>query len=74
MGDFGIEVLTKLLSRICNSGYIYNDLLKSTCIALLKKAECDNRHAISPVSQTTRLLLRIILKKVRGKIKTRNEW
>ena len=73
LGDFGVEIITKLLNDIYNSGHIPDDLMRSIFIALPKKpgtTECEEHRTISLISQITKILLRIIMKRVRNKIKT----
>ena len=70
--DFGVEIITKLLNDVYNSGHIPDDL-SSIFIALPKKpgtTECEEHHTISLTSQLTKILLRIIMKRVRNKIQT----
>lgn len=39
MGEFGIELWTKVLYVIHNSGYLSNDMLKAACIITLLKRQ-----------------------------------
>ena len=72
LGEYGIQVLTKLLNDIYNTGYIPADMLQSIFIALPKKPgsiECEDHRTISLMSHVTKLLLRIIMRRIRSKIK-----
>ena len=72
LGDFGIEVLTKLLNDVNDTGYIPKDLLKSVYIPLPKKPgtiDCENHRTISLMSHISKFFLKIILKRMQNKIK-----
>ena len=72
MGDFGIEKITDLLNEVYDTGQIPTDMSKSIFIALPKKpgaTECESHRTISLMSHVTKILLRIIMKRVRNKIK-----
>ena len=61
-----------MLNDIFNSGYFLSDLLQSIFIALPKKpgaVDCEDHRTISLMSQMTKILLRIIMRRIRGKIK-----
>lgn len=70
--DYGIELVTKLINSIYETGDIPSDLLKSTFIALPKKPgaiECGLHRTISLMSHLTKVLLRIVMLRARKKIK-----
>ncbi|BFY99377.1 hypothetical protein BsWGS_02417 [Bradybaena similaris] len=71
VGEFGIEVITKLLNDIYNSGYIPDDLLKYIFIELPKKpGEIDCvLHIFSLFGHVNNILMQIILRRIRNKIK-----
>ena len=72
LGEFRIEVLTKLLNDIYNTGYIPKDLMKSVYIPLPKKPgtiECENHRTISLMSHVTKKILQIIMKRIKNKIR-----
>ena len=65
-------MITKLLNDIYDSGCIPNDLLKSIFIALPKKSravECEDHRTISLMSHMTKILLRIIMRRMRSRIR-----
>ena len=70
--NVGIEAITSLLNKICSTGNIPADMIKSIFIVFSKKprsTECGQHQTISLMSQITKLLLRIILVRIRGKIR-----
>lgn len=72
MCNFGIEVTTKCVNDIFNSWCIHNDQLKSTFLAIPKKTgtlECEDRRTMSLMSHMTKLVLKIIMRRVRSKVK-----
>lgn len=55
-GEFGNEILTKLLNDMCNSEYIPSDPLKSLSIALTKRSvaiECTEVFTINIINNAT---------------------
>ena len=70
--DLGIDMVTKLLNSIYDSGVIPNDLLKSIFIALPKSSgatECEMHRTISLMSHCTKILLRVILRRMRKSLR-----
>ena len=73
LGEFAVEKLTSLFQKMYESGYIVESLCESVFIALPKvegTLECNKHRTLSIMSQTTKILLRIILKRIRTKLKT----
>lgn len=68
---FGIEILHKLFNNIYNTGTFPKEMMRSIFIALPKKPsaiECEDYRTISLMSHITKILLRIIMKRMRAKI------
>ena len=71
LGDFGVRELTKLFNKIYDTGNIVSSLCESIFVALPKvegTLECSKHRTISIMSQVTKILLRVILKRIRNKI------
>lgn len=71
LGDFGVDRITELCNDIYNTGYLPEEMRKSIFIILPKKAhavECSDHRTISLMSHVTKLLLRIILKRIKNRI------
>ena len=71
-GEIGLEKLTELINKGYNTGNIPGDLLKSIFMAIPKKPkanECELHRTISLMSHTTKILLRILMKRARTQIK-----
>ena len=70
--DLGIDVVTKLLNSIYDSGVIPSDLLKSIFIALPKSpgaTECEMHRTISLMSHFTKILLRVLMRRMRNSLR-----
>ena len=70
--EVGIEVTTKLLNSIYDSGKIPEDLIKSVFIALPKTpgaTECELHRTISLMSHITKVLLRVLLGRMRKSLR-----
>ena len=70
--DLGIEVVTKLLNSIYDSGNIPKEMLKSVFIALPKSpgaTECELHRTISLMSHFTKVLLRVIINRMRKSLR-----
>ena len=70
--DFSIEKITKIANIIYEEGTITEEMCKSVFITIPKQAgtlECNKHRTISIISQITKLILRVILERVRGKIR-----
>ena len=66
--DVGLEMTTKLLNAIYDSGDVPEDLMKSVFIALPKSpgaTECELHRTISLMSHITKVLLRILMRRMR---------
>ena len=73
LGEFGIEKLAFISNEIYDNGKIPEDLSKSRFITLPKKSgliECELHHTISLTSNTTKILLRVLMKRARSKLRT----
>ena len=71
IGDMGTNILTKHLNKIYDAGKLPIELCQSTYITLPKKlgtTECEQLRTICIMSQITKILLRIIMKRIRNKI------
>ena len=71
LGDFGIKELTKLFNKIYDTGNVISSLCESVFVALPKvegTLDCSKHRTISIMSQVTKILLRVILKRIRTKI------
>ena len=72
MEDLGIEITTKLLNLIYDSGTIPDDLIKSIFITLPKSpgaTECELHRTISLMSHITKLLLRVLMNRMRKSVR-----
>ena len=69
--DLGLTEITKLMNIIYDTGEIPEDMKKSVFIALPKKpgtTDCEQHRTISLMSHLTKILLRIIMKRMRNKL------
>jgi len=69
-GDIGIEELTQLSNMIYSKGCFWSELNKSIFITLPKisgTAKCEKHRTISLMSHVTKLILRIVINRVRGR-------
>ena len=74
LDDFGIERLTALANKIYDEGHFPDEMSKSIFITLPKKpgtTKCELHRTISLMSHMTKLILKILLQRVRGR--TREE-
>lgn len=72
LDGLGVEMITKLLNCIYDSGEIPDDLIKSIFIALPKSpgaTECELHRTISLMSHVTKLLLRVLLNRMRKSLR-----
>ena len=70
--DIGVEVTTKLLNAIYDSGVIPEDLMKSVFITLPKSpgaTECELHRTISLMSHVTKILLRVLMRRMRKSLR-----
>ena len=71
LDELGIDVITKLINEIYDTGEIPEDLTKSIFIALPKKpgaTECELHRTISLMSHVTKILLKILMMRMKNKI------
>ena len=64
LDEIGIDKITELCNKIYDTGYIPDDMRKSTFIPIPKKAKavnCTDFRTISLMSHVTKILLKIIL-------------
>ena len=69
-GEIGILELTELSNMIHNQGSFPNELNKSIFIALPKvngTIKCEKHRTISLMSHVTKLVLRIVINRIRGR-------
>ena len=70
-GEIGGRKLTNITNRIHDTGYIPHAVEKSIFITILKKegaTECGQHRTISIISQTGKIVLRVILNRMRNKV------
>ena len=70
LDEVGINTVTKLLNNLYDTGEIPADMKKSIYIAIPKKpgtTDCDQHRTISLMSHLTKVLLRILMKRMRIK-------
>ena len=70
--ELGIEITTKLLNSIYDSGEIPKDMIKSVFIALPKSpgaTECEMHRTISLMSHFTKILLRVLMERMRKSLR-----
>ena len=68
-----LDAITKMLNTIYDTGEIPKEMLQSIFIVLPKKqeaTECEHHRTISLMSHMTKILLRIIMKRIRNKVYT----
>ena len=73
-GEFGIRKLTRLANRIYDSGDVPEKMRESVLIALPKKpgaVQCEKHRTICLASQIGKVILRVIRKRMNGKIEER---
>ena len=71
-GNFGTKNIAKLANKIYNTGYIPKEMYKSIFITIPKKpgaVECNLFRTISLISQITKIILKVILNRIKGKLK-----
>ncbi len=69
-GDIGIVELTKLSNMMYNKGCLPSELNKSIFITLPKvngTTKCEKHRTISLMSHVTKLILRIVINRIRGR-------
>src|SRR5215469_16285813 len=72
LGNFAVEKITTLANKIYESGELTSQMNKSVFIAIPKvqgTLECEKHRKISFMSQVTKILLRVVLKRIRYKIR-----
>lgn len=71
LGPKSMKRLTDLINNIYNTGIWPQDLLKTTLIPIPKKSnakECKDHRTISCICHVTKLITKILLKRIGGKI------
>ncbi|CAF1369208.1 unnamed protein product [Adineta steineri] len=71
LDELGVDVMTKLINKIYDTGEIPEDLTKSIFIALPKKpgaTECELHRTISLMSHITKVLLKILMMRMKNKM------
>ena len=71
-GNFGLKKIVELANKIYNTGYIPKEMYRSIFIAIPKKpnaVECNLHRTISLMSIITKIILRVILNRIKGKLK-----
>ncbi|CAF1302854.1 unnamed protein product [Adineta ricciae] len=71
LDEIGVDMMTKLINQIYDTGNIPEDLTKSIFIALPKKSgatECELHRTISLMSHVTKILLKILMMRMKNKI------
>ena len=69
-GEVGTLELTELSNMIHNQGSFPRELNKSICITLPKvngTIKCEKHRTISLMSHVTKLVLRIVINRIRGR-------
>ena len=72
MDDLGVEWMTTIANKIYDDGHFPLDMRRSTFIALPKKpgtAKCELHRTISLMSHITKLILKMLLHRMRGRTK-----
>ena len=72
--EFRIRKITDVANRIYESGYIPNAMRDSVFVSIPKKSgalECSKHRAINIMSQLGKVLLRVVMNRLRGKINER---
>ena len=73
LGDFAIDQLTSLLRQIYETGNIVHAMCESIFVALPKDEgtlECSKHRTLSIMNQITKILLRIILKRIIARLRS----
>jgi len=71
LDDCNVKAITKLCNIVYNTGYIPTEVEKSIFITIPKKAkaqDCTELRTISLMSHVTKILLKIIQKRIANKI------
>ena len=69
-GEYGLEELTRLTNMVYNHGYFPEELDKSMFITLPKisgTTKCEKHRTISLMNHITKLILRVVMNRVRGR-------
>ena len=69
--EYGVEKLTEIINKIYDDGKFPEDLSKSIFITLPKKpgaVDCEQHRTISLMSHVTKIILRVLLLRLRGRI------
>ena len=71
LGDAGVDILERLLSKMYKDGDIVDEILESRFTPIPKKPkaiECGNYRTISIMSHTTKILLKVLLSRMKSGI------
>ena len=72
LDDLGAEWMTKIANKIYDEGHFPTDMSRSVFITLPKKAgttKCELHRTISLISHMTKVILKILLQRIRGRTK-----
>ena len=72
LGEFGVKQITHLANRIYEEGHFPMEMVKSVFIVIPKKpgaTKCEQFRTISLMSHLTKLILRVLLNRIRGRTK-----
>lgn len=72
VGDMAEEKITEIANKVNQSGQITGQMCKSVFIAIPKVSltfDCEKHRIISIMSQISKIILKVILKRIRGKIR-----
>jgi hypothetical protein len=67
LGQDGLKLMTRLINNIYETGEWPKDFIEVTMIALKKKpkaTKCSNHHTISLITHTTRIVARILRRRI----------
>ena len=67
MGESGLHIMTKLINKIYNVGYIPDDFRKSIFIPIpktTKALDCSDYRTIALISHASKILLQLIKKRI----------
>ena len=72
LGELGVDIMTKLINKIYDTGEIPEDLIKSIFIAFPKKSgapECELHRTISLMNHVAKILLKILMMCMTNRVK-----
>ena len=71
LGEWGVELVTEIANSIYETGRLPEPMTRSVCVTLPKKPgaiECNKFRIISIISQLSKVVLRIVLRRVKNVI------